>query len=298
MDVIPTSVVGAFVDGNILQVLFFAIPFGIAMTMMGDRAAPVLNVLNATAEAFFKLVAIFMRAAPIGAFGAFAFTVGKYGIASIVSLAALVGTFYATSLLFVLVVLGAIAALNGFSILKLLRYLKEELLLVLGTSSSESALPSLLEKMERAGAEKSVVGLVVPTGYSFNLDGTNIYMTLAAMFIAQALGIELSLEQQLLLLAVAMLSSKGAAGVTGAGFITLAATLQVVPTVPLAGMALILGVDRFMSECRAVTNFIGNAVATLVVARWEGQLDREKLAAALDGHSGPLAAQPVETDAD
>ncbi|MFN9847164.1 MAG: dicarboxylate/amino acid:cation symporter [Alphaproteobacteria bacterium] len=298
MDVIPTSVVGAFVDGNILQVLFFAIPFGIAMTMMGDRAAPILNVLNATAEAFFKLVAIFMRAAPIGAFGAFAFTVGKYGIASIVSLAALVGTFYATSILFVLVVLGAIAALNGFSILKLLRYLKEELLLVLGTSSSESALPSLLEKLERAGAEKSVVGLVVPTGYSFNLDGTNIYMTLAAMFIAQALGIDLSLEQQLLLLAVAMLSSKGAAGVTGAGFITLAATLQVVPTVPLAGMALILGVDRFMSECRAVTNFIGNAVATLVVARWEGQLDREKLAAALDGHSGPLAAQPVETDSD
>ena len=298
MDVIPTSVVGAFVDGNILQVLFFAIPFGIAMTMMGDRAAPVLNVLNATAEAFFKLVAIFMRAAPIGAFGAFAFTVGKYGIASIVSLAALVGTFYATSILFVLVVLGAIAALNGFSILKLLRYLKEELLLVLGTSSSESALPSLLEKLERAGAEKSVVGLVVPTGYSFNLDGTNIYMTLAAMFIAQALGIDLSLEQQLLLLAVAMLSSKGAAGVTGAGFITLAATLQVVPTVPLAGMALILGVDRFMSECRAVTNFVGNAVATLVVARWEGQLDREKLTAALNGHSGPLAAQPVESDSD
>jgi aerobic C4-dicarboxylate transport protein len=298
MDVIPTSVVGAFVDGNILQVLFFAIPFGIALTMIGDRGAPVLNVLNAAAEAFFKLVAIFMRAAPIGAFGAFAFTVGKYGIESIRSLALLVGTFYATSILFVLVVLGAIAALNGFSILKLLRYLKEELLLVLGTSSSESALPSLLEKMERAGAEKSVVGLVVPTGYSFNLDGTNIYMTLAAMFIAQALGIELSLEQQLLLLAVAMLSSKGAAGVTGAGFITLAATLQVVPTVPLAGMALILGVDRFMSECRAVTNFIGNAVATLVVARWEGQLDREKLAAALDGHSGPLASQPVETDAD
>ena len=298
MDVIPTSVVGAFVDGNILQVLFFAIPFGIALTMIGDRAAPVLNVLNATAEAFFRLVAIFMRAAPIGAFGAFAFTVGKYGIASIVSLAALVGTFYATSILFVLVVLGAIAALNGFSILKLIRYLKEELLLVLGTSSSESALPSLMEKMERAGAEKSVVGLVVPTGYSFNLDGTNIYMTLAAMFIAQALGIQLSLEEQLLLLGVAMLSSKGAAGVTGAGFITLAATLQVVPSVPLAGMALILGVDRFMSECRAVTNFMGNAVATLVVARWEGQLDRDKLAAALNGEAGPLAALAVETDAD
>ena len=298
MDVIPTSVVGAFVDGNILQVLFFAIPFGIALTMMGDRAAPVLNVLNAAAEAFFKLVAIFMRAAPIGAFGAFAFTVGKYGIASIISLAALVGTFYATSILFVLVVLGAIAALNGFSILKLIRYLKEELLLVLGTSSSESALPSLIEKLERAGAEKSVVGLVVPTGYSFNLDGTNIYMTLAAMFIAQALGIHLSLEEQLLLLGVAMLSSKGAAGVTGAGFITLAATLQVVPSVPLAGMALILGVDRFMSECRAVTNFMGNAVATLVVARWEGQLDREKLATALNGQSQPLAAAPTETDSD
>ncbi len=298
MDVIPTSVVGAFVDGNILQVLFFAIPFGIALTMIGDRAAPVLNVLNATAEAFFRLVAIFMRAAPIGAFGAFAFTVGKYGIASIISLAALVGTFYATSILFVLLVLGAIAALNGFSILKLIRYLKEELLLVLGTSSSESALPSLMEKMERAGAEKSVVGLVVPTGYSFNLDGTNIYMTLAAMFIAQALGIQLSLEEQLLLLGVAMLSSKGSAGVTGAGFITLAATLQVVPSVPLAGMALILGVDRFMSECRALTNFMGNAVATLVVARWEGQLDRSKLEAALNGESGPLAAAPVETDAD
>jgi len=298
MDVIPTSVVGAFVDGNILQVLFFAIPFGIALTIMGERAAPVLNVLNAVAEAFFKLVAIFMRAAPVGAFGAFAFTVGKYGIASIVSLAALVGTFYATSIFFVLVVLGAIAALNGFSILKLIRYLKEELLLVLGTSSSESALPSLLEKLERAGAEKSVVGLVVPTGYSFNLDGTNIYMTLAAMFIAQALGIHLSLEEQLLLLGVAMLSSKGAAGVTGAGFITLAATLQVVPSVPLAGMALILGVDRFMSECRAVTNFMGNAVATLVVARWEGQLDRKKLAVALNGQSGPLAEGPTGTGTD
>ena len=208
------------------------------------------------------------------------------------------GTFYATSILFVLVVLGAIAALNGFSILKLIRFLKEELLLVLGTSSSESALPSLMEKLERAGAEKSVVGLVVPTGYSFNLDGTNIYMTLAAMFIAQALGIQLSLEEQLLLLGVAMLSSKGAAGVTGAGFITLAATLPVVPSVPLAGMALILGVDRFMSECRAVTNFMGNAVATLVVARWEGQLDRGKLAAALNGEPGPLAAVAVETKAD
>jgi aerobic C4-dicarboxylate transport protein len=298
MDIIPTTVVGAFTGGNILQVLFFAIPFGLALAMIGDRGEPVLNVLNAAAEAFFKLVAIFMRAAPIGAFGAFAFTVGKYGIASIASLAALVATFYATSILFVLVVLGAIAALNGFSILKLIRYLKEELLLVLGTSSSEAALPSLLEKLERAGAAKSVVGLVVPTGYSFNLDGTNIYMTLAALFIAQALGIDLPLEEQLLLLGVAMLSSKGAAGVTGAGFITLAATLSVVPSVPVAGMALILGVDRFMSECRALTNFVGNAVATIVVARWEGALDREQLAAALSGPPQDIAARPVEADAD
>ena len=298
MDIIPTSVVGAFTEGNILQVLFFSIPFGLALTLIGERGEPVLTVLNSAAEAFFRLVAIFMRAAPIGAFGAFAFTVGKYGIASIASLAALVATFYATSILFVVVVLGAVAALNGFSILKLIRYLKEELLLVLGTSSSEAALPSLLEKLERAGAAKSVVGLVVPTGYSFNLDGTNIYMTLAALFIAQALGIRLSLEEQLLLLGVAMLSSKGAAGVTGAGFITLAATLQVVPSVPVAGMALILGVDRFMSECRALTNFIGNAVATLVVSRWEGQLDRDQLAVALNGEPRDLAAVPVEADAD
>jgi aerobic C4-dicarboxylate transport protein len=298
MDIIPASVAGAFVDGNVLQVLFFAIPFGVALTMIGPRGEPVLNVLNSLAEAFFRLVAIFMRAAPIGAFGAFAFTVGKYGIASIVSLAALVGTFYLTAFLFVVIVLGLIARVTGFSIFRLIRYLKEELLLVLGTSSSEAALPSLIEKMERAGAPKSVVGLVVPTGYSFNLDGTNIYMTLAALFIAQALGIELSLSEQLLLLAVAMLSSKGAAGVTGAGFITLAATLSVVPSVPLAGMALILGVDRFMSECRALTNFIGNAVATLVIARWEGALDRDKLEAALAGGSRPVAAKPVETDED
>ncbi len=298
MDIIPATVAGAFVDGNILQVLFFSIPFGVALAMIGERGRPALDVLNAVAEAFFRLVAIFMRAAPIGAFGAFAFTIGKYGIESIQNLLILVATFYGTSILFVLVVLGSIAALNGFSILKLLRYLKEELWLVLGTSSSEAALPSLMEKLERAGAAKAVVGLVVPTGYSFNLDGTNIYMTLAALFIAQALGIQLSLEEQLLLLGVAMLSSKGAAGVTGAGFITLAATLQVVPSVPVAGMALILGVDRFMSECRALTNFVGNAVATLVVSRWEGQLDREKLAAVLNAAPGELAARPVEADAD
>jgi aerobic C4-dicarboxylate transport protein len=282
MNIIPASVASAFVEGDILQVLFFSIPFGVALAMVGERGAPALEVLNAFAAAFFRLVEIFMRAAPVGAFGAFAFTVGKYGVASIASLATLVATFYGTSALFVLVVLGAIAALNGFSILKLIRYLRAELLLVLGTSSSEAALPSLMEKLEKAGAAKSVVGLVVPTGYSFNLDGTNIYMTLAALFIAQALGIDLSLPEQLLLLAVAMLSSKGAAGVTGAGFITLAATLQVIPSVPVAGMALILGVDRFMSECRALTNFVGNAVATLVVSGWEGQLDRDRLAAALE----------------
>jgi len=299
LNIIPTTIGAAFVDGDLLQILFFSIPFGIALAMVGEKGQPVLDVLNAFSAAFFKLVAIFMRAAPIGAFGAFAFTIGKYGIGSIANLAALVATFYLTSLAFVLIVLGAIAWMTGFSIFKLIRYLKEELLLVLGTSSSESALPSLMEKMERAGAPKSIVGLVVPTGYSFNLDGTNIYMTLAALFIAQALNIELSLGEQLLLLSVAMLSSKGAAGVTGAGFITLAATLAVVPSVPVAGMALILGIDRFMSECRALTNFIGNAVATLVVARWEGTLDYKRLNRALDGNLKPIHVAPLpEASAD
>jgi len=302
LNIIPNTVVGAFADGEILQVLFFAIPFGIALALIGERGEPVLNVLESAAEAFFKLVAIFMKAAPIGAFGAFAFTIGKYGIESVANLAGLVITFYATSALFVVLVLGAIAALTGFSIFKLLRYLKEELFLVLGTSSSEAALPSLMQKMEAAGCPKSIVGLVVPTGYSFNLDGTNIYMTLAALFIAQAVGIDLTLEQQLLLLGVAMLSSKGAAGVTGAGFITLAATLSVVPTVPVAGLALILGIDRFMSECRALTNFIGNAVATIVVSRWEGRLDRDALGRALSKHPPqtpePEDLAPAETPAD
>ncbi|RJG56306.1 dicarboxylate/amino acid:cation symporter [Sphingobium terrigena] len=283
LGVIPTRLVSAFTDGNILQILLIAILFGIAISMVGEPAAPVIRFMERLSLIVFKLVSILMRAAPIGAFGAIAFTIGKYGVGSLANLGALVATFYLTSLLFVVVVLGSVARLTGFSIFKLLRYLKAELLLVLGTSSSEAALPNLIEKMERAGCEKSIVGLVVPTGYSFNLDGTNIYMTLAALFIAQATGVELTLGQELLLLGVAMLSSKGAAGVTGAGFITLAATLSIVPTVPLAGMALILGVDRFMSECRSLTNFIGNAVATIVVARWEGGLDREKLNAALDG---------------
>ena len=290
--IIPDTFVSAFSEGNILQVLFVSVLFGLALAMVGDVGKPVLSFLESISTAFFKLVAILMKAAPIGAFGAFAFTIGKYGVGSIANLAALVATFYFTAAVFVVGVLGLVGWANGFSILKLIRYLKEELLLVLGTSSSEAALPSLLQKMERAGASKSVVGLVVPTGYSFNLDGTNIYMTMAALFIAQALNIDLSLQDQIVLLLVAMLSSKGAAGITGAGFITLAATLSVVPAVPVAGMALILGIDRFMSECRALTNFVGNAVATIVVARWEGELDRDALRAALNGEPAPIAALP------
>lgn len=278
MSIIPDTIAGAFASGNLLQVLFFSIAFGIALALVGARGQPLLDVLSAAGTAVFKLTEIFMRAAPVGAFGAFAFTIGKYGIGTIANLAALVATFYLTALIFVLGILGLVAKFAGFSIFRLVAYLKAELLLVLGTSSSESALPSLMEKMEAAGCPKPIVGLVVPTGYSFNLDGTNIYMTLAALFIAQAMNIELSLEEQLLLLGVAMLSSKGAAGVTGAGFITLAATLSIVPSVPVAGLALILGVDRFMSECRSLTNFMGNAVATVVVSRWEGGIDEEKFA--------------------
>lgn len=300
INIIPETAVSAFVDGNLLQVLFLAISFGIALAMGGAAAAPVVPLLEALGAAFFTLVALFMRAAPIGAFGAFAFTIGRYGIGSIANLAALVATFYATSLLFVIVVLGLVARAAGFSIFTLIRYLKAELLLVLGTSSSESALPSLMDKLERAGCPRPIVGLVVPTGYSFNLDGTNIYMTLAALFIAQATGISLSLGDQLLLLGVAMLTSKGAAGVTGAGFITLAATLSIVPSVPIAGMALILGIDRFMSECRALTNFIGNAVATIVVSRWEGAIDEARFAAVFSGGAfpGPPAAPEPRPDPD
>ena len=281
-----------------------AVLFGLSLALVGEKGRPVLNLLEALTTPVFRLVHILMRAAPIGAFGAIAFTIGKYGVGMLVNLAWLVGSFYITSLLFVIVVLGLVSWWCGFSIFRLIRYLKAELLLVLGTSSSESALPSLMEKMERAGASKSVVGLVVPTGYSFNLDGTNIYMTLAALFIAQAMDIQLSLGDQVLLLLVAMLSSKGAAGITGAGFITLAATLSVVPAVPVAGMALILGIDRFMSECRALTNFVGNAVATIVVARWEGELDQEQLARVLSGKEEftgiadvdqlPASVQPAE----
>ncbi|RYY27166.1 MAG: dicarboxylate/amino acid:cation symporter [Sphingomonadales bacterium] len=281
--IIPKTLFSAFTEGSILQVLLVAVLFGVSLAMVGAPARPVTEMLERLSQVVFKLVGIVMRAAPIGAFGAMAFTIGKYGIGTLLSLGGLVATFYLTSLLFVIVVLGTVARIAGFSIFKLIAYLKAELLLVLGTSSSEAALPALIDKMERAGCDKQVVGLVVPTGYSFNLDGTNIYMTLAALFIAQATGVELSWGDQFALLGVAMLSSKGAAGVTGAGFITLAATLAIVPSVPVAGMALILGVDRFMSECRSLTNFIGNAVATIVVARWEGALDRDQLARVLNG---------------
>ncbi|WP_036143499.1 dicarboxylate/amino acid:cation symporter [Lysobacter sp. HA18] len=290
LEIVPTTLISPLVGDNILQVLFVAVLFGIALMLTGERARPVVALLDALLAPVFRMVHMLMRLAPIGAFGAMAFTIGKYGLAVLANLAWLVGSFYLTSLLFVLVILGIVARLCGFSILKLIRYLKAELLLVLGTSSSESALPSLMEKMQNAGCAKSVVGLVVPTGYSFNLDGTNIYMTLAALFIAQATDTPLTLGHQIALLLVAMLSSKGAAGVTGAGFITLAATLAVVPEVPVAGMALILGVDRFMSECRSLTNFIGNAVATVVVARWENALDRDALRAALDGRPRVIAA--------
>lgn len=283
LDIIPDTFLSALTAGHILQTLLASILFGVALALIGDKGSRVLDALNELSLVMFRLVALIMALAPVGAFGAMAFTIGKYGIDTLTGLATLVVTFYATALIFVLVVLGTVARLAGFSIFRLIAYLKAELLLVLGTSSSESALPSLIEKLERAGCPKSIVGLVVPTGYSFNLDGTNIYMTLAALFIAQATGVELSLGDQLLLLGVAMLSSKGAAGVTGAGFITLAATLSIVPSVPVAGMALILGIDRFMSECRSLTNFIGNAVATVVVTRWEGALDREQFEAALAG---------------
>jgi aerobic C4-dicarboxylate transport protein len=295
LDIVPDTLVSAFTSGKILQVLFVAILFGIALVLMGARGARLLDSLKTLTGLVFRIVHLLMYLAPLGAFGAMAFTIGQYGIGTLASLAALIATFYATSLLFVIIVLGAIARAAGFSLLGLLRYIKDELVLVLGTSSSESAMPLLIEKLERAGCPKSIVGLVVPTGYSFNLDGTNIYMSLAALFIAQACGIELSLGDQLLLMAVAILSSKGAAGVTGSGFIVLAATLAVLPSVPVAGMALILGVDRFMSECRALTNFIGNAVATIVVARWEGAADPARLAAAFRGEGADLTE--AESDA-
>jgi len=277
MHIIPTTVVDAFAKGDILEVLFVALLFGFAMSAMGRRCKPLLDLIEALMQAVFRVVGIVMKFAPIGAFGAMAFTVGKYGIASLGPLAKLIGTFYITCILFVLIVMGGVARVAGFNIVKLLVYLKEEILVVLATSSSETALPTLMEKLERLGCSKSLVGLVVPTGYTFNTDGTSIYMTLAALFVAQATNIHLSLTQQLTILGVAVLTSKGASGVQGAAFIALVGTLMVIPGIPVAGMALILGIDRFMSMFRALVNMIGNGVATLVVARWEHELDRETL---------------------
>lgn len=282
-DIIPQTLISPLSGNNILQVLFTAILFGTGLALTPEKSKRVVHLLQDLTHPVFKVVELLMKLSPIGALGAMAFTIGAYGIHSVINLGSLVATFYATSLLFIVLVLGAVARYNGFSIFRFMGYIKDELLLVLGTSSSEAALPSLMQKLEKAGCAQSVVGLVVPTGYSFNLDGTNIYMTLAALFIAQACNIHLTFEPQILLLLVAMLSSKGAAGVSGAGFITLAATLAIVPEVPIAGMALILGVDRFMSECRALTNLIGNGVATIVVAKWEQQLDSEQLRASLAG---------------
>jgi aerobic C4-dicarboxylate transport protein len=285
MNIIPNTFVDAFAKGEILQVLLIAILFGFSLSMLGERGRPLTRFIDDMSHAIFGVVNIIMKAAPIGAFGAMAFTIGKYGVKSLIPLASLVGSFYLTCFLFVVIVLGVIARLTGFSIFRFLAYIKEELLIVLGTSSSESALPALMRKLEKMGCPKSVVGLVVPTGYSFNLDGTNIYMTMAALFVAQATNTELTLTQELTILLVAMLTSKGASGITGAGFITLAATLAVVPTIPVAGMTLILGIDKFMSECRALTNIIGNGVATVVVSKWERELDKERLTAELKNPS-------------
>ena len=277
MDIIPSTVVGAFANGEILQVLFFAILFAFGLQALGQHGEGVLRLIDVVSHVFFRIVGVIMKVAPIGAFGAMAFTIGKYGVATLVSLASFMLAFYVTCLLFVFVVLGAVATLSGFSIFKFIRYIKEELLIVLGTSSSESVLPRMIAKMENLGCEKSVVGLVIPTGYSFNLDGTCIYLTMAAIFLAQATGTELTIWQELGIIGVLLLTSKGAAGVTGSGFIVLAATLASVGTIPVASIALILGIDRFMSEARALTNLIGNGVATIVVAKWEGALDEKVL---------------------
>lgn len=281
LDTIPNAVVDAFAKGDVLQVLVFSVLFGLALAKMGPKAQPVIDILERFGHALFGIVGLVMRLAPIGAFGAMAFTVGKYGLHTILHLGKLMACFYVTCLIFVFGVLGFVARLCGFSVFKLIRYLRDELVIVLGTSSSESVLPRLMDKLEAAGCSKSVVGLVVPAGYSFNLDGTSIYLTMAAIFVAQATDTHLSIGDMLGVLGVLMLTSKGAAGVTGSGFVTLAATLASVGKIPVAGLALILGIDRFMSEARALTNLIGNAVATIVVARWEGELDVAKLQATL-----------------
>ena len=282
MNIIPNTVVGAFAEGEILQVLLFALLFGFALHQLGDTGKPVLKFIDQVSHVFFNIVNMIMKLAPIGAFGAMAFTIGKYGIGSLAQLGELIICFYITCVLFIFLVLGTISRICGFSILKMIRMIREELLIVLGTSSSESVLPRMLKKLEIAGCEKSVVGLVIPTGYSFNLDGTSIYLTMAAIFIAQATNTQLDVSHQITLLLVLLISSKGAAGVTGSGFIVMAATLSAVGHIPVAGLALILGIDRFMSEARALTNLVGNSLATIVVAKWVGKLDTEKLNEALN----------------
>ncbi len=277
LGIIPDSYFGALARGDLLQVLLISILSGFAIALLGERGQPIAAAIDMAARVFFGIIRIVVQVAPIGAFGAMAFTIGAYGLDSLWNLFALVATFYLTSILFVLVVLGTIARLAGFSILRFIAYIKDELLIVLGTSSSETVLPHLMRKMEHLGASKSVVGLVVPTGYSFNLDGTNIYMTLATLFLAQATNTPLTIGQELWILVIAMITSKGASGVTGAGFVTLAATLSVIPGIPVESIAIILGIDKFMSECRALTNLIGNGVATIVISRWEGELDAKAL---------------------
>ncbi|HEY6831521.1 MAG TPA: dicarboxylate/amino acid:cation symporter [Pseudolabrys sp.] len=277
MAIIPDSYFGALARGDLLQILLVAILSGFAIAYMGPVGQPIVNAIDMASKVFFGVIRIIVKVAPIGAFGAMAFTVGAFGLGSLVNLAALIATFYLTSILFVVIVLGAIARFTGFSIFRFIAYIKDELLIVLGTSSSETALPQLIQKMERLGSSRAVVGLVVPTGYSFNLDGTNIYMTLATLFLAQATNTHLTLTQELGILVIAMITSKGASGVTGAGFVTLAATLAIVPDIPIASLAILVGIDKFMSECRALTNIIGNGVASVVISRWEGELDVKKL---------------------
>ena len=291
LNIIPATVFDAFTRGEILQVLLFSVLFGLAALSLGPVVAPVVSIIDQLSRALFAIVGIVMRLAPIGAFGAMAFTVGRYGVGSLLSLGQLMAGMYVTCLLFVFVILGGIARVTGFSLIRFLKYISEEILIVLGTSSSESALPKIMEKLERIGCPKPIVGLVIPTGYSFNLDGTSIYMTMGALFVAQASGVHLSFGQQLSVLGILLLTSKGAAAVTGAGFITLAATLSAFPNIPIAGLALLLGVDRFMSEARSITNLIGNAVATMVIARWEGTLDMAKVTRVL-AHGVPELHDP------
>ncbi|MGJ5069795.1 dicarboxylate/amino acid:cation symporter [Bradyrhizobium oligotrophicum] len=295
LHIIPDTVVGAFAQGEILQVLLFSILFGISLMTLGERGHTMRAFVDDAAHAIFGVIALVVKAAPIGAFGAMAFTIGRYGPQALGNLAGLIATFYLTAIAFVVIVLGIIARIAGFSIFKFLKYIKDELLIVLGTSSSESALPQMMEKLERLGCSKPVVGLVVPTGYSFNLDGTNIYMTLATLFIAQAMNVHLSFGEQITILLVAMLTSKGASGITGAGFITLAGTLAAVRPELVPGMAIVLGIDKFMSECRALTNLCGNGVACVIVAWWEGELDRDKLRIALDRDIDPADVEVAVT---